>query len=436
MVGLVVFAALNILMLQTNYDLWTRPKVGFYSAFHKGYHFSGFDGHAYIIISKWRSLYALYRHPLLAMMLWPLSEVNGWLKDATGLNCAIHIVAVVWTLMSTLSFVLLHRIINRIVGLGTWLSLLICVFYYSFGYVMMATFVPDHMILSMTLLLLTLWLACREGEKDRPMKTWQALLMAFLTMGISTTNIVKIWLVDMISRIRRTSWLGAFTHSLLYFIPVGIIGSIFLWQQNTVKAEDDAMAKRIEQQRLKTDTLFAKEAKRKEAKSQVLGEKQVGDSKLFQWTDATVDRLPTVYENVFGEGLILHETHVLEDVNTVNARPVFVAYQNKLFYIVEAIIVTLFAAGVWCGRRHRLMWMLLAMMLFDAVMHLGFRFAIADIYIMTAHWAFIIPVSVAFLLRSVADKRQLRIGIIATVAAITLLLWWHNLSLIAHHILG
>ena len=95
MLGAIVIIALNVLMLQYHYDSWTNPKVGFWSAFWNRFEISGFDSYTYIVISKWRPLYALSRHPLLAVMLWPLSQLNAWLMEATHINCSIFIVAAV-----------------------------------------------------------------------------------------------------------------------------------------------------------------------------------------------------------------------------------------------------------------------------------------------------------------------------------------------------
>ena len=77
--GLLLMAALNVMMLQYHYDVWTNPKVGFWSAFYNRFELSGFDPLTYITISKWRPLYILVRHPLLAAIMWPLAELNIWL---------------------------------------------------------------------------------------------------------------------------------------------------------------------------------------------------------------------------------------------------------------------------------------------------------------------------------------------------------------------
>lgn len=432
--GLIVFMTLNILMLQTNYDLWTNPHVGFHWAFHRRFEFSGFDGPTYILVSKWRPLYELYRHPMLALMMWPLSTTNSWLMQITDTNCAIFIVAIVWTLMSTTSWVLLHKLINKIVGLGYWLSLLLCFFYFSIAYVTLATFVPDHMILSMTCFLLTLWLACKADMKGESLKTWQALVLTFFSMGIATTNCVKIWLIDMMSRVKRTTIPNAFRHSLLYFMPVLMVGGIYFIQLETTQKWDAEYVKEFLKKKRAAGEINLKKTAQNKKKHEQTVKKQVANIKIFEWTDVTIGRTPLLYENVFGEGFILHEDHLLKDAN--KTRPVFVYYRYWWYYAIEGIIVAFFIAGVWFGRKERLMWMLLAMVSVDAILHIGFRFAASDVYIMTAHWAFIIPISIAYLVRKTKNAPYIKHTIITTVLLVTIFLWWHNVSLISQHILN
>ena len=80
-IGLLVFSALNGMMMGNHPDIWTNPKAGFWSAFTTYFHISGFDPFTYIVISKWRPLYNIERHPLLAVFEWPLSSLNEWLMS-------------------------------------------------------------------------------------------------------------------------------------------------------------------------------------------------------------------------------------------------------------------------------------------------------------------------------------------------------------------
>jgi len=152
-------------------------------------------------------------------------------------------------------------------------------------------------------------------------------------------------------------------------------------------------------------------------------------------TDYKIDRLPSLVENIFGEGFILHERYALKDSNK-NHRPVLVRYDNKWLYVIEAAIVLLFLAGVWCGRKERLMWMVMSMFLFDMLLHVGLNFASADVYIMTAHWAFVIPIAVAYLLKKCSAKPMLNTVVTAVVLFLTVFLIAHNMEIITKHILG
>jgi hypothetical protein len=78
------------------------------------------------------------------------------------------------------------------------------------------------------------------------------------------------------------------------------------------------------------------------------------------------------------------------------------------------------------------MWIALSMFLCDMLLHVGLNFASSDVYIMTAHWAFILPISYAYLLKKAPIP--LRLSALVLMFALTIFLWWHNLSLVAHHI--
>ena len=62
---------------------------------------------------------------------------------------------------------------------------------------------------------------------------------------------------------------------------------------------------------------------------------------------------------------------------------------------------------------------------FDMVLHLVLGFGIIEVYIMAAHWAFVIPVAAAYLLLRVVfskrEKKQIAILIVASSAAVVIL---------------
>ena len=434
LLGLLIFSSLNLLMVYTAPEAWTDKHVGPWSAFHKGFTFSGFDQFTYIVISQFRPLYVHLRHPALLYFVWPLSELNDWLKDEYGINCAIYIVAVVWTLIGTLSWTLLYKIFRKIIGLSLWESLLLNVFFYSFAHVMIAMFVPDHMLLTMTTLFLMLYLTGRAMQQGKAIATWKALLLYFIGTGISTTNAVKIWMIDIAGRWRRGMLAPVLRHSLTYIIPTLLLAWIYYYQETTANIEEERFLKRIEAREMKKDSAnYVKEQAKSEKIISARGDKQLINNPLFEWTDMSIPIVPTLIENIYGEGFILHEDHLLCDANIKGQRPIIVRYKDWYNYAAEALLLTLFAIGVYTGRRARFMWMCLLPFLFDMFLHAFLRFAITDVYIMTAHWAVVIPVAVAYLLKGTRSRPRLRVISLTTVISLSVFLWWHNLSLLISH---
>ena len=163
-------------------------------------------------------------------------------------------------------------------------------------------------------------------------------------------------------------------------------------------------------------------------------EKQSYDNRLFEYTDNSVDRLPLLYENFFGEGFILHPEHLMEDANLKkNPRPVLVYYNDWWNYVAEGAILVLFLAGILYGWRKRLLWLAMMPFLFDVLLHIGMRFAATDVYIMTAHWAYVVPIAIGIMLKGVGRSWRRALG--ATLILLTLFLWWHNLSLLVPYLL-
>lgn len=431
LLGLCIFGAMNGLMLMHNPEVWTSQKFGAWSAFHKDFVFSGFDQHTYIVVSKWRPLFEIYRHPMLAFMIWPLTWINSILSEYFHMNCAIYVVAVTYTLVSTATWCLLYALFRRRIGLSRALSLLLLLFYFSFAYVLLASFVPDHMIWTQFLLILTIYLASSE----KGMRWWQALVLYLFAAGVTLTNGIKVWLIDMLAAYSNANFIKLFRRSLLYFIPTILMGCVYLWQQEIFYEEEVSYQELMRQRAIERDSVAA--MRRFTRDSLFLAkrmEKQSVDSRFFAFTDNTVDRGQLVYENFFGEGFILHKEHLMEDANAKKARPVIVHYKDWWNYVAEVGIMVLFAAGIWWGRRKRLLWLAMLPFLFDVCLHIGLRFAAADVYIMTAHWAYVIPIAIGFMLKE-CKKTFLRSVVITTLVALTVFLWWHNLNLLVPYIL-
>lgn len=432
LLGVVIMTLLNLMMVSWKPELFTNPKYGAWSVFWNHGELSGFDTYTYIVVTSFHPVYVLSRHPILAMMLWPFYELNIFLKDIFHINCAIYIVAVLWTVLATCSWMLMYRIQRRIIGLSWRSSLLLTLFFFSFSHVMIILFFPDHMGFSLPLLLLTIYVAGTAIKQNRRLPAWQSLSLAFFATGVTTTNLVKVGIADVFTQWGKVPFRKMVLHLMLYLIPIVLLFAAYSYQMDTSQKQEEQRVTKIAKTKASkskeaADRYLLEEKKKLERRKQ-----QIIDNPIVTDTEYRIDRLPSLIENVFGEGLLLHDTYTLKDANRANHRPVLVRYTHWWYYVVEGLIVALFLLGIWSGRRQRVLWMVFSMFVFDMLLHVGLNFASADVYIMTAHWAFVIPIAIGYLMK----KRTLvsQVSTI-TVFSLTIFLWWHNLSLIAHYIL-
>lgn len=417
-VALIVFAALNALLIANHWQSFTRgAHVGFWSVFYNHLNMSGYDIFSLIFISCMRLHWNALRHPLFVALLLPLFWINHQIMPSTEFNAAVLLMGALLVAADVWGVVLMHRLLRDVVEVNRMDAAFLTAMFYGFAHVMIATMVPDHFALSLPLLLLTLLIAGRRLKEDKPMKLWQSALLFFLTAGMTLTNGVKVALAACFAGGRKVfSW-----RSILSFVvPTLLLGAVYLWQKEAIIAPQERNIKRIEAAVAKKDPArIAKLKEHDDFVKQQNGEALTKSVPLLEWSDMTTSRWQSAVDNLFGESLQLHRDYLLEDVQ--QTRPVFVEYRSAVNYIVEALVVLLLVAGAWIARREKFFLMVLSWFAFDMIMHMGFGFGLNEVYIMTAHWAFIIPIAAGYILR-----RKNSMAARVLVAALTLWLWAYN----------
>ena len=416
--ALVVFAALNALLIANHWQSFTRgAHVGFWSVFYNHLNMSGYDIFSLIFISCMRLHWNTLRHPLFVVLLLPLFWLNRLIMPSTEFNAAVLLMAALLVAADVWGAVLMHRLLRDVVEVRRVDAALLTALFYGFAHVMIATMVPDHFALSLPLLLLTLLIAGRKLKEGKPMKLWQSALLFFLTAGVTLTNGVKVALAAWFTGGRKVF---AWRSIASFVVPTLLLGAIYVWQQDAIVAPQERKIKRIEVAVAKKDPVrIAKLKEHNDFVKQQNGEALTKNVPLLEWSDITTDRWQSAVDNLFGESLQLHRDYLLEDVQ--QTRPVFVEYRSAVNYIVEALVVLLLVAGAWIARREKFFLMVLSWFAFDMIMHMGFGFGLNEVYIMTAHWAFIIPIAAGYILR-----RKNSMAARVLVAALTLWLWAYN----------
>lgn len=421
-VALVVFAALNALLIANHWQSFTRgAHVGFWSVFYNHLNMSGYDIFSLIFISCMRLHWNTLRHPLFVVVLLPLFWLNRLIMPPTEFNAAVLLMAALLVAADVWGAVLMHRLLRDVVEVRRVDAALLTALFYGFAHVMIATMVPDHFALSLPLLLLTLLIAGRKQKEGKPMKLWQSALLFFLTAGVTLTNGVKVALAAWFAGGRKVF---AWRSIAAFVVPTLLLGAIYVWQQNAIVAPQERKIKRIEAAVAKKDPVrIAKLKEHNDFVKQQNGEALTENVPLLEWSDITTDRWQSAVDNLFGESLQLHRDYLLEDVQ--QTRPVFVQYRSALNYVVEALLVVLLAVGAWTARREKFFLMVLAWFGFDMLMHMGFGFGLNEVYIMTAHWAFIIPIAAGYILRR-SNSMVPRV----LVAALAVWLWAYNAAIV------
>ena len=419
---LAVFVTFNAMVIASHYHLYTMDAHGgFWSIFTKNFRMSGYDCWSWITVSGGRIHFVTSRHPLYLTFLYPLYLLNDWLIQNVGYNFAVYFMAVIIVFSAFYAVLFMYRIFREVLELRRKDARILTLLLFSFGHVLIPTMVPDHFVISLMLLSLTLYITGKKMKKGQLLTAWQSLVLTFFTAGMATSNGVKTLLAGLFTNGKKV-----FTCK---FISIGVVLPLLLLlgiqqpQYYLLEVPQQAVVSHIESETLKKNPQKVLEHKkqRDEWQRTHLGQ-PVGDGVITKLMDVSTPRIPTIVENFFGESIQLHQRSLLKDVSW--ERPIFVEYNWSLNYIIEAFIVLLFIVGIVFSYKQRFFKMLLAWFACDLTLHLILGFAVTEVYIMTSGWAFIIPISYGYLLKRLSMKwlKLMRIALIM----LTIYLWIYN----------
>ena len=429
---LAVFVTFNAMVIASHYHLYTMDAHGgFWSIFTKNFRMSGYDCWSWITVSGGRIHFVTSRHPLYLTFLYPLYLLNDWLIQNVGYNFAVYFMAVIIVFSAFYAVLFIYRVFREVLELRRKDARILTLLLFSFGHVLIPTMVPDHFVISLMLLSLTLYITGKKMKKGQLLTAWQSLVLTFFTAGMATSNGVKTLLAGLFTNGKKV-----FTCK---FISIGVVLPLFLLlgiqqsQYYLLEVPQQAVVSHIESETLKKNPQKVLEHKkqRDEWQRTHLGQ-PVGDGVITKLMDVSTPRIPTIVENFFGESIQLHQRSLLKDVSW--ERPIFVEYNWSVNYIIEAFIVLLFIVGIVFSYKQRFFKMLLAWFACDLTLHLILGFAVTEVYIMTSGWAFIIPISYGYLLKRLSMKwlKLMRVALIM----LTIYLWIYNAGQTVYYLMS
>ena len=429
---LAVFVTFNAMVIASHYHVYTmEAHGGFWSVFTKNFRMSGYDCWSWITVSGGRIHFVTSRHPLYLTFLYPLYLLNDWLIQNVGYNFAVYFMAVIIVFSAFYAVLFMYRVFREVLELRRKDARLLTLLLFSFGHVLIPTMVPDHFVISLMLLSLTLYITGKKMKKGQLLTAWQSLVLTFFTAGMATSNGVKTLLAGLFTNGKKV-----FTCK---FISIGVVLPLLLLlgiqqsQYYLLEVPQQAVVRHIESETLRKNPQKVLEHKRQRDEWQRthLGQ-PVGDGVITKLMDVSTPRVPTIVENFFGESIQLHQRSLLKDVSW--ERPIFVEYNWSVNYIIEAFIVLLFVVGIVFSYKQRFFKMLLAWFACDLTLHLILGFAVTEVYIMTSGWAFIIPISYGYLLKRLSMKwlKLMRVALIM----LTIYLWIYNAGQTVYYLMS
>lgn len=429
---LAVFVTFNAMVIASHYHVYTmEAHGGFWNVFTKNFRMSGYDCWSWITVSGGRIHFVTSRHPLYLTFLYPLYLLNDWLIQNVGYNFAVYFMAVIIVFSAFYAVLFMYRVFREVLELRRKDARLLTLLLFSFGHVLIPTMVPDHFVISLMLLSLTLYITGKKMKKGQLLTAWQSLVLTFFTAGMATSNGVKTLLAGLFTNGKKV-----FTCK---FISIGVVLPLLLLlgiqqsQYYLLEVPQQAVVRHIESETLKKNPQKVLEHKkqRDEWQRTHLGQ-PVGDGVITKLMDVSTPRVPTIVENFFGESIQLHQRSLLKDVSW--ERPIFVEYNWSVNYIIEAFIVLLFIVGIVFSYKQWFFKMLLAWFACDLTLHLILGFAVTEVYIMTSGWAFIIPISYGYLLKRLSMKwlKLMRVALIM----LTIYLWIYNAGQTVYYLMS
>ena len=429
---LAVFVTFNAMVIASHYHVYTmEAHGGFWSVFTKNFRMSGYDCWSWITVSGGRIHFVTSRHPLYLTFLYPLYLLNDWLIQNVGYNFAVYFMAVIIVFSAFYAVLFMYRVFREVLELRRKDARILTLLLFSFGHVLIPTMVPDHFVISLMLLSLTLYITGKKMKKGQLLTAWQSLVLTFFTAGMATSNGVKTLLAGLFTNGKKV-----FTCK---FISIGVVLPLLLLlgiqqsQYYLLEVPQQAVVRHIESETLKKNPQKVLEHKkqRDEWQRTHLGQ-PVGDGVITKLMDVSTPRIPTIVENFFGESIQLHQRSLLMDVSW--ERPIFVEYNWSVNYIIEAFVVLLFIVGIVFSYKQRFFKMLLAWFACDLTLHLILGFAVTEVYIMTSGWAFIIPISYGYLLKRLSMKwlKLMRVALIM----LTIYLWIYNAGQTVYYLMS
>lgn len=336
---------------------------------------AGYDSEAMV---EWytdmRSMFSVnHRHPLMTVVLSPLTVVGSMVEQHPGKEAAKRVVIGEFALIGALNFLLLWLVMRR---RGGEFASCVCaaVLWLGFAHVWILGGIAESFPVSLAIALGTLLMI---AKKVRDHRAWMA--MAFLAGSVTVTNVVKpalAWWFGVKGDSQRRRAIFVFALAVAACVAFGAIGVMLKWWL----VDDFGIA---------------------------TGARIVFDDITSQLPqDMTLGRrLWCVWNCFWCEPMMLHAPVIAKTT-------IEVAYSSFVPHVAGFGVLVLCAYSAILNFRDPVVRSALAMFAIDVVLHVLLGWGIEEGQIYCGHWLYLVPVLISSL------PRRIAVGVIPLTAVI------------------
>ena len=342
----------------------------------------------------------LSRHPFLKLILLPMIVFGTMLKAAFGTKAKLFFYLLIFNAVTAKSVQLVFRYLCDVCEITINRAVLLSILFALFFTNIILSFTPESFPISQMLMLTGIvWMS---SHLDAKISFSRLLLLSFLNLGITTTNIVKIviayWFTNdtVFHRLKSLLLVGVSIASLygVYFL---LCLCLFLPQDKTVK--------------------------------QLINEQYIGYNQIaepFKYPFFSSEFVGIAFDGFWSPALIAPKIDIGADLSIPELKDILAPQLGAYRWSKRGISVCfllLFLAGLFLNLRQRHVQILVFAFGFDVFLHLVLLFGYRENHIYAAHWMFLIPLAWGWLYRktemtryaAIFDKCFLFAGIILFV---------------------
>jgi hypothetical protein len=350
----------------------------------------GYDPYMLQWISSPSTNFATIKHPLINFYLLPLSLLLFIAKFIISEKAALVSLYVFYHLSVTYSMIFIYRILNELMMLNQFRSIILTILFSSFAHIIIQSFIIESYPLSLLLLTITLYVLGKGIYLKEKTDPYLYCLLFVLTAGVTITNGLKTIIAYLFTEKKlnaKIKWIVAVSFFFLILVAIIYIPTKLITSKNS---KTELVSNNNSRPGYSTEN----------PKQSLTQELEASGSKIpfLKFIRFDIDLFSSFRGNILGESALFHTSNFKSEIR--NGRNIYLEYSSPYKNWIILLFYLFFVFSVIISLNQKFSHILLAFLSVDIFIHVVCRFGIEEPYIFAAHWMFLIPLFFAFLYKN------------------------------------